>query len=107
MKKLSLFSLLGLTGFLAFVATPIYAQMEELTVDDVVVEAENVVDEAVDAVDEVIDDTVEAVDETVDETVVAMDDAMNLDEFDFNSIFENEEVQNALGEAGLSNEEAA
>ncbi len=110
MKKLSLFSLLGLAGLLAFVATPIYAQEEELAVEDVILEAENVVDDAVDVVDEFIDDTVEVVDdtaETVDDTVEALDDTMNLDEFDFNSIFENDEVKTALDDAGLTEVEAA
>lgn len=94
MKKLSLFSLLGLTGLLAFVATPIYAQEDEVVAEDVVVEAENVVDEA-------IDETADVVDETIDDTI-------NFDGMeDFNSIFENEEVQNALAEAGVTNEEAA
>ena len=95
MKKL--LSLFGALGLLVFVATPIYAQEEETFVDDVVVEAENVVDEAVDVVDEAIDETAETIDETVELEWIE----------DFNSIFENEEVQNLLNEEGLTNEEAA
>jgi hypothetical protein len=37
MKKLSLFSLLGLTGLLAFAATPIYAQELDVEPDDEIV----------------------------------------------------------------------
>ena len=117
MKKL--LSLFGLLGLLVFIATPIYAQDDNSIVDDVVAEAENVVDEAVDTVDEVVDETVDAVDETVDNTVDAVeedvddtveviDEAVDLWKIEsFNDIFENEEVQNALGELDLSNEEWA
>jgi hypothetical protein len=37
MKKLSLFSLLGLAGLLAFVAMPIYAQELDVEMDDEIV----------------------------------------------------------------------
>ena len=73
MKKLSLFSLLGLTGLLAFFATPIYAQDEEITLDDeqIVAEAEDVVAEA--------EDVVADVEATVDEVLVA-EDAVEFDD---------------------------
>ena len=106
MKKLSLFSLLGMTGLLAFVATPIYAQEEEATLDEeIVAEAENIVEETADIVNETVDNTVDAVNETIDETVETVGDLEGIE--DFNSIFENEEVKAALNEAGLTNEEAA
>ena len=109
MKKLSLFSLLGLTGLLAFVATPIYAQEEEATLDEeIVAEAENIVEETADIVNETVDNTVDAVNEAIDETTETVGETINLEGIeDFNSIFENEEVKAALNEAGLTNEEAA
>lgn len=44
MKKLSLFSLFGLAGLLAFLATPIYAQEDEVVLgdEDIVADVENV-----------------------------------------------------------------
>lgn len=116
MKKL--LSLFGLLGLLAFVATPIYAQ-EDAVLDDVVAEAENVVDETAEAINDVIDETsdvlaeaadetAEAVDATVEEAGDIIDEATDLEWIeDFNSLFENEEVQNALSEMNLTNEEAA
>lgn len=73
MKKLSLFSLLGLTGLLAFVATPIYAQEENLVADDgeIVATTEDIVlndefdygiDEEGIALEAVEEDTVEDLD---------------------------------------------
>lgn len=57
MKKLSLFGLLGLAGLLAFIATPIYAQEEDINVDDenIIVEADDITMEAEDIVADVQD----------------------------------------------------
>lgn len=111
MKKLSLFSLLGLAGLLAFLATPIYAQDEDINLDDeqIVAEAEEVdaiadefnneVDEAVEDVTEEIADVEEAIEDTAEDIAEDIEDVP--------SIFEDEEVQNVLGELDLSNEEAA
>ena len=108
MKKLSLLSLLWLTGLLAFVATPIYAQDAEDVINETVNVVNETVDDTIDAVDNVVDDTIDAVDDVVDETEDAVDEVANLEWIeDFNSLFENEEVKNALGELDLSNEEAA
>ena len=117
MKKL--LSLFGVVGLLAFVAMPIYAQEEETVADEVAVEVENVVDETAEAVDVVVDEGVDFVEETADELADDFDDAVewtaetieetvDLDGVeDFNSLFENEEVKNALAEMNLTNEEAA
>lgn len=117
MKKL--FSLFGALGLMAFVAMPIYAQDDETAFDDVVVEAENVVDDAADAIGETADEAFDALEESADEVVEAFDDVADetaevVDETvdlewigDFNSLFEDEEVQNALNEMNLTNEEAA
>ena len=116
MKKL--LSLFGLLGLLAFVATPIYAQ-EDAVLDDVVADTENVVDETAEAIDDVVDETAdvlveaadetaEAVDATVEEAEDIIDETTDLEWIeDFNSLFENEEVQNALSGMNLTNEEAA
>lgn len=116
MKKL--LSLFGVLGLLAFVAMPIYAQEENADAENVVAEAENLVDDAANAVEEAVDETTEFVDDTVEtvedaindtaEALDETDDAISLDGVeDFNSLFENEEVQNALNELDLTNEEAA
>ena len=91
MKKLSLLSLLWLTGLLAFVATPIYAQDAEDVINETVNVVNETVDDTIDAVDNVVDDTVDAVDDVVDETEDAVDEVANLEWVeDFNSLFENE-----------------
>ena len=118
MKKL--LSLLSLLGLIAFAAMPVHAQEEEAValdeepivaeVEDVVDEAEDVVAEAENAVveaEEVIDELDYEMGEEVAEEEATLEGEYDLDEFDFNSIFEDEEVQNALAEAGLTNEEAA
>ena len=67
-KLLSLFAILGLLGF---VVAPIYAQEEEVVLDDeqeVVAEVEDVADDV--AME--IADTEEAVEETVEEVAEAM-----------------------------------
>ena len=94
-KSLSLLAILGLLGF---VALPTYAQ------EDVVLEEEPIVAEDVEAGDDFI-----IVDET-DYNPEISDEEMTIDlgEIEsFNDIFEDEEVKNALDEAGLTNEEAA
>ena len=114
MKKLSLFGLLGLTGLLAFFATPIYAQEDEAVLDEeqIVAEVEDVL------VDDVVADIVvdDELDYWVDEDAVALETVeegtvegiADLDDVeDFNSIFEDEEVENMLAEMNLTNEEAA
>lgn len=61
MKKLSLFSFLGLAGLLAFVATPIYAQDNEIVLDDEDVVAEvdyTLVDTEATVVEDVVIDEV-------------------------------------------------
>lgn len=89
MKKLSLFSLLGLTGLLAFAATPIYAQELDVEPDDeIVADTEDMeaeyefnywVDEDWIALENVDDEIVdEIVDEVEDTNVVEdVDDPMN------------------------------
>ena len=72
MKKLSLFSLLWLTGLFTFFAAPIYAQ--DLA-DEIVDGAENIVNEAEDFVDE----TENFVDETEDFVNDVYDDYESLD----------------------------
>ena len=112
-KLLSLLAILGLAGF---VIAPIYAQEEEAVILDeepIVAEAEDVVAEDVVAEDVAAEEV--AVDDELatEEAALEADDAIyyeddeNLEDFDFNSIFEDEEVKNALDEAGLTNEEAA
>ena len=113
-KLLSLLAILGLAGF---VIAPIYAQEEEaviLDVEPIVAEAEDVVAEDVVAEDvaaeEVaIDDELAAEEDALEasDDAVYYEDDENLEDFDFNSIFEDEEVKNALDEAGLTDEEAA
>lgn len=113
-KLLSLLAILGLAGF---VIAPIYAQEEEAVILDeepIVAEAEDVVAEDVVAEDvaaeEVaIDDELAAEEDALEasDDAVYYEDDENLEDFDFNSIFEDEEVKNALDEAGLTNEEAA
>ena len=110
MKKL--FSLFGIFWLLAFVATPIYAQEEDVVLDDeqgIVAEAEDVdaaVDEFNEEVEAIADDVVaevedaeEAVEDTVEDVA---EDVENVPSF-----FDDEEVQKTLGELDLSNEEAA
>lgn len=112
-KLLSLLAILGLAGF---VIAPIYAQEEEAVILDeepIVAEAEDVVAEDVVAEDVAAEEV--AIDDELatEEAALEADDAIyyeddeNLEDFDFNSIFEDEEVKNALDEAGLTNEEAA
>lgn len=102
MKKLSLFSLLGLAGLLAFIATPIYAQDVEDEVD-----AENVVTE-MSAEDEFNywfnEENVALEDAVYEDTIEGTIDLDNIE--NFNDIFENEDFQNALAEYNLTNEEA-
>ena len=88
--------------------TPIFAQEVENALDDAVVETENFVDDAAEVVDEVIDESVDVADDTVWETVEILEDEVNFEWVDdFNSLFENEEVQNVLVDLDLTNEEAA
>ena len=112
-KLLSLLAILGLAGF---VIAPIYAQEEEAVILDeepIAAEAEDVVAEDVVAEDVAAEEV--AIDDELatEEAALEADDAIyyeddeNLEDFDFNSIFEDEEVKNALDEAGLTNEEAA
>jgi len=111
-KLLSLLAILGLAGF---VIAPIYAQEEAVILDEepIVAEAEDVVAEDVVAEDVAAEEV--AIDDglATEEAALEADDAIyyeddeNLEDFDFNSIFEDEEVKNALDEAGLTNEEAA
>ncbi len=79
MKKLSLFSFLGLFGLLAFIATPIYAQEENIGlndenlvagVEDVVVDAENVASDDAYATETLVDE----LDYWVDENSVALEE---------------------------------
>ena len=103
-KLLSLLAILGLAGF---VITPIYAQEEAVALDDeaIVAEDEDVAAEEVAIDDELAAEEDVALEATDEET--AIEDEYNLDDVNFNDIFENEEVKAALDEAGLSNEEAA
>jgi hypothetical protein len=110
-KLLSLFAILGL---LAFVATPIYAQEEDAVLDDeaIVAEAEDIAGDAdvedTDAEDVAVDDVDEedyALETTDEDAIEGSFDLEGIE--DFNDIFENEDVQAALDEAGLTNEEAA
>ncbi len=114
-KLLSLFAILGLLGF---VVAPIYAQEEEVVLDneqEVVAEADDIVAEAEEVADDVameIVDTEEAVEDVAEDVVEDVEEATDevaddLAEADFNAIFEDEEVQNALNELNLTNEEAA
>lgn len=117
MKKL--LSLFGVLGLLAFVTMPIYAQEDETAAEEITAEAESVVDDTLGAVDVARDETVDFVEESADEVAETFDDVMDetaeaIEETvdlegvqDFNSLFENEEVQNALSEMNLTNEEAA
>ena len=89
-KLLSLLAILGLAGF---VIAPIYAQEDAVLLDEEPIAAE--------AYDVEAEDVVEDVEEVTDEV------ADDLAEADFNAIFEDEEVQNALNELNLTNEEAA
>ena len=76
MKKLSLLSLLWLTGLFTFFATPIYAQN---LADEIVDGAENLADETVDGAenlaDEIVVGTENIVNEVADETENIMDEA--------------------------------
>lgn len=78
MKKLSLFSLLGLAGLLAFVATPIYAQEDEAIVDDanIIAEADDIIDEAEDVVAEVGEDIVAEAENIAADTEEVVDSAI-------------------------------
>ena len=100
MKKLSLFGLLGLTGFLAFFTTPIYAQEDEVAVDDVVAEAENIVDETENIVDEV-ENTVGEVENTVDE----VEDFVEDDVVEDSEVVISDEVDEWLDDEILSEDE--
>ena len=115
MKKL--FSLFGLLGLLAFVATPIYAQEEqEATLDeqivaesdDIVAETEDVADdivaEAEDAVEDVaveIADAEEAVEDTAEDVAEEATEEVE----DFAALLNTDEVQNAF--SGFTTEETA
>ena len=110
MKKL--LSLLALLGLLAFVATPLYAQEEDAAALDegIIAEAEDIDAEIADVdaeteyarvEDSIADEGIYELEDTAEGTI----DLGNIESF--NDIFENEEVQNALDEAGLTNEEAA
>jgi hypothetical protein len=109
-KLLSLLAILGLAGF---VIAPIYAQEEDavaLDEEPIAAEAEVVEDEDVAAEEVAIDDELAAEEDVALEATdeeTAIEDEYNLDDVNFNDIFEDEEVQNALAEAGLTNEEAA
>lgn len=109
-KLLSLLAILGLAGF---VIAPIYAQEEDavaLDEEPIAAEAEVVEDEDVAAEEVAIDDELAAEEDVALEATdeeTAIEDEYNLDDVNFNDIFENEEVKAALDEAGLSNEEAA
>ena len=82
MKKLSLFSLFGLTGLLAFLAMPIYAQEDEVVVEDVAVEMDDLEKEDT-AVDEfnywVNEDEIALETVWVDDTVEGETDSNALD----------------------------
>lgn len=104
MKKL--FSLFGLLGLLAFVATPIYAQEEqEATLDEqIVAEADDIVAEAEEAVEDVaveIADAEEAVEDTAEDVAEEATEEVE----DFAALLNTDEVQNAF--SGFTNEEAA
>ena len=116
MKKL--LSLLALLGLVGFVVTPTFAQEENENLDDeqeIVAEAEDVVeDDAVEiadveeTVEDVVEDATDEMSDTLNETAEAIDEATDLEWIDdFNSLFEDDEVQNALSEMNLTNEEAA
>ena len=109
MKKL--LSLFGLLGLLAFVATPIYAQEEDVVLDveqEIVAEAEdldavadefnNEVDEAVEDVTEEIAEAEAVVEDTAEDLVEDVEEEIE----DVPSILEDEESQNELGELDLS-----
>ena len=100
-KLLSLLAILGLAGF---VITPIYAQDEELNLND-----EEIVADAEDAAiaEDIAADGEEIALETTDEEAVIEWFADLEAPEDFNAFIENEEVQKAIDEAGLTNEEAA
>lgn len=84
MKKLSLFSLLGLAGLLAFVAMPIYAQELDVEMDDEIVadtedmDAENEfnywLDEDWIAIEDVSDEIVDEVEADVEDGVNVVED---------------------------------
>ena len=112
MKKLSLLSLLGLAGLLAFFAAPIYAQEEDAALDEqIIAEAEDIAadveDVAEDVAEEIADagEAVEDVAEDVAEEIadageavedVAEDTAEEVD--DFAALLESEEIQDAFGD---------
>ena len=97
-KLLSLLAILGLAGF---VIAPIYAQEDAVLLDEEPIAAEAYDVEVEDVAEDVVEDVVEDAEEVTDEV------ADDLAEADFNAIFEDEEVQNALNELNLTNEEAA
>lgn len=76
MKKLSLFSILGIAGLLAFFATPIYAQEEETDLDETmfIATAEDVVEEAENVVEDVAADVEDIVEDVANETEAAADE---------------------------------
>ena len=98
MKKLSLFSLLGLTGLLAFMVAPVYAQEEDVALND----EERIAAEAED-VDAVADEFNEEVEAIADDAVAEIEDAEEVE--DFAALLNTDEVQNAF--SGFTNEETA
>lgn len=110
MKKL--LSLFALFGLLAFGAAPIYAQEEDVVLDDeqgIVVESDDfdtIADDFNNQIDESVEDIVAEVtdvEQAVEDTV----EGVAGDIENFPSIFEDEEIQNILGGLDLSNEDAA
>ena len=114
MKKLSLFSLLGLTGLLAFMVAPVYAQEEDVALNDeerIAAEAEDVdavADEFNEEVEAIADDAVaeiEDAEEAVEDTAEDVAEEATEEVEDFAALLNTDEVQNAF--SGFTNEETA
>ena len=112
MKKL--LCLFGALGLLAFVAMPIYAQEEDVALDDeerIAAEAEDVdavADEFNEEVEAIADDAVaeiEDAEEAVEDTAEDVAEEATEEVEDFAALLNTDEVQNAF--SGFTNEETA
>ena len=105
MKKLSLLSLLWLTGLLAFIATPIYAQ--NIT-DEIFDWAENLTNEIVDGAEDLADEIADGTENIVNEAEDALNDEIDSYDYDYDfsdtlTIWDSDQETLFLGNEGLSN----
>ena len=103
MKKLSLFSLLGLAGLLGFVATPIYAQ--DLT-DEIFDWAENLTNEIVDWAEDLVDEIADGTEDIVNDAQDILNDEIDSYDYDIPDmrIIWDPDTENLfLGDETLSN----